>query len=75
MEFNRDSFEKALKECKIVRYENHFAKVVKSYLKNDSEQLRIAVVSKSFTAEEVGNMLATKFSTIEEAIHYFDIID
>ncbi|MEK0369715.1 MAG: hypothetical protein QQN55_00970 [Nitrosopumilus sp.] len=48
MEFNRDSFEKALKECKIIRYENIFAKVVKSYLKNETEQLSIAVVVKSF---------------------------
>lgn len=38
------------------------------------EALIIQRVSKSFTAEEVGDMLANKFSTIEEAIHYFDTV-
>lgn len=43
-------------------------------LKLYEKQLQIHDVSKSFTAEEVGDMLANKFSTIEEAIHYFDTV-
>lgn len=39
------------------------------------KQLTIHSVVKSFTAEKVGDMLANKFTTIEEAIHYFDTIE
>jgi hypothetical protein len=35
MEYNKESFKKALKECGIIRYEAHFEKVVKSYLKHE----------------------------------------
>jgi len=52
-----------------------FTQNYKSIKETQTKALNIADVSKSFTAEEVGNMLATKFSTIEEAIHYFDTID
>jgi hypothetical protein len=45
MEYNKESFKKALKECGIIRWENHFEKVVKSYLK--AEQLTISGVSNS----------------------------
>ena len=38
----------------------------------ENEQLILSGVVKSFTAEQVGDMLANKFTTIEEAIHYFD---
>ena len=36
------------------------------------KQCIIPVVVKSFTSEEVGDMLANKFTTIEEAIAFFD---
>ena len=36
------------------------------------KKLTLTDVVKSFTAEQVGDMLANKFTTIEEAIHYFD---
>ncbi len=39
MEYNKESFKKALKECGIIRWENHFEKVVKAYLKAEAEQL------------------------------------
>lgn len=44
MEYNKESFKKALKECGIIRWENHFEKVVKAYLKAEDEQLIITVV-------------------------------
>ena len=37
-----------------------------------AKQLILSGVVKSFTAEEVGNMLVNKFTTIEEAIAFFD---
>ena len=39
------------------------------------KKLSLFGVVKSFTAEQVGDMLANKFTTIEEAIHYFDTIE
>ena len=56
MEYNKESFKKALKECGIIRWENHFEKVVKAYLKAETEQLTIPVVVESFIcdAEEKG---------------------
>jgi hypothetical protein len=44
MEYNKESFEKALKECGIIRWKNHFEKVVKAYIKAEAEQLTIPVV-------------------------------
>jgi hypothetical protein len=41
MEFNKETFEKALKANKIVRYQQHFEAVVKSYLEIESQALRI----------------------------------
>lgn len=41
MEFNKETFEKALKANKIVRYQKHFEAVVKSYLEIDNQALRI----------------------------------
>jgi len=72
MKFNEESFKKALTECKIIRWQNIFKQVVKAYLKEEEKQLTLTDVVKSFTAEQVGDMLANKFTTIEEAIHYFD---
>lgn len=43
-----------------------------SKLNSVKEQLFLFGVVKSFTAEEVGDMLANKFTTIEEAIAFFD---
>lgn len=37
-----------------------------------ANKLVLSGVVKSFTAEEVGDMLANKFTTIEEAIAFFD---
>ena len=56
MKFNEESFKKALSECKIIRWQNHFENVVKAYLKAESEQCIIADVVKSFIcdAEEKG---------------------
>jgi hypothetical protein len=45
--------------------------IAKALVKN----LSLSGVVKSFTAEQVGDMLANKFTTIEEAIHYFDNIE
>ena len=39
----------------------------------ESEKLSICDVVKSFTAEEVADMLVNKFTTIEEAIQFFDM--
>lgn len=36
------------------------------------QQLRLYGVVKSFTAKEVADMLFKDFSTVEQAIHYFD---
>ncbi len=47
MEYNKESFKKALKECEIIRWENHFENVVKAYLKAEAEQLTIPVVRDS----------------------------
>jgi hypothetical protein len=41
MEFNKEIFEKALKANKIVRYQQHFEAIVKSYLEIENEALRI----------------------------------
>ena len=49
--------------------------IYKGFLNAVNEALTIPVVVKSFTAEQVGDMLANKFTTIEEAIHYFDTIE
>jgi hypothetical protein len=38
MEFNKESFKKALKDCKIIRWEGHFENVVKAYLKAETER-------------------------------------
>jgi hypothetical protein len=45
--------------------------IAKALVKN----LSLSGVVKSFTAEQVGDMLANKFTTIEEAIHYFNNIE
>lgn len=45
MEFNKKSFERALKANKIVRYQKDFEAVVKSYLEAENEQCNIANVS------------------------------
>ena len=34
MEFEKDIFEKAIKECGIIKWKSHFERVVKSYIKN-----------------------------------------
>lgn len=52
MEFNRESFEKALKVNKIVRYQKYFEAVVKSYLETENEQCNIANVVKSLPNDE-----------------------
>ena len=49
----------------------HYDELSKDIVK----KLTIPDVVKSFTAEQVGDMLANKFTTIEEAIHYFDTIE
>ncbi len=71
MEYNKESFKTALKECKIIRWENHFEKVVRAYLKAEAKQLIIPDVVKSFTAEDVVNELKEN-ETLDDAISYFD---
>ena len=44
MKFNVESFEKALKANRIVKYQRHFQAVVKSYLEIENEQCNIADV-------------------------------
>lgn len=39
MEFNKETLEKALKANKIVRYQQHFEAVVKSYLEIENQAL------------------------------------
>jgi hypothetical protein len=41
MKFKRETFEKALKANKIVRYQQNFEAVVKSYLEIENQALRI----------------------------------
>jgi hypothetical protein len=38
MDFNKESFEKALKDNKIIRWEKHFENVVKSYLQAENDR-------------------------------------
>ena len=45
MEFNKETFEKALKANKIARYQSHFEAVVKSYLEIENAALRQPQVS------------------------------
>lgn len=45
MEFNKETFEKALKANKIVRYQQHFEAVVKSYLEIENQSFRQPPVS------------------------------
>ena len=45
MEFNKETFEKALKANKIVRYQRNFEDVVKSYLEIENQALRQTAVS------------------------------
>jgi hypothetical protein len=52
MEFNKETFEKALKANKIVRYQQHFEAVVKSYLEIENEALPKHAVSGSLLADE-----------------------
>ncbi|MCP4105383.1 MAG: hypothetical protein GY749_07590 [Desulfobacteraceae bacterium] len=77
--YKMDSKEILKKYCK-QKYGNEI--IIKTYdiqevkqIIDFTKQLLIHSVGKSFTAEEVGDMLATKFETIEEAIHYFDITE
>jgi len=44
MKFNKESFEKAIKANKIVRYQKHFESVVKSYLEAETERCNISDV-------------------------------
>lgn len=41
MEFNKETFEKALKANKIIRYQQHFEYVVKSYLEIENQALHL----------------------------------
>ena len=51
MEFNKKTFEKALKANKIVRYQQHFEAVVKSYLEIENQALRQPLVSGELNCE------------------------
>ena len=48
-------------------------KIIDLVKKYQAEQLNLPDVVKSFTADEVADMLVNKFTTIEEAIHFFDM--
>lgn len=52
MEFNKETFEKALKANKIVRYQQHFEAVVKSYLEIENQALRQLPVSGSLPSQK-----------------------
>ena len=54
MKYNKESFEKALKECKIIRWKEIFEQVVKSYLK----------------AEEENNIVMKDYKLLEKYIKY-----
>lgn len=47
MNFNEESFKKALSECKIIRWQNIFKNVVKAYLKAEKKQCTITDVGSS----------------------------
>lgn len=64
MEYSKESFKKALKECEIIRWENHFEKVVKAYLKAEAEQLTIPDVVRSLPEHEVWTELSDKFREV-----------
>jgi hypothetical protein len=47
MEFNKETFKKALKTNKIVRHQQHFEQVVKSYLEIENQDLHTDDVGRS----------------------------
>ena len=60
MEFNKETFEKALKANKIVRYQQHFEAVVKSYLEIENQAFRIHDVvgrSEQYFCQECGKQI------------------
>lgn len=62
MEFNKETFEKALKANKIVRYQQHFEAVVKSYLEIENQALRQPPVSGQLLLKKLENKLNTSGS-------------
>ncbi len=49
--------------------------IVKTWIKTNESKLKILGIGgvvKSFTAKQVADMLFKDFSTVEQAIHYFD---
>ena len=49
--FNEESFKEAIKQCKIIRWENYFKEVVKSYLIQEnkiSNEVRLRDTLKDF---------------------------
>ena len=72
MKFNEESFQKALSECKIIRWQNHFKNVVKAYLKAENEQCNIANVSqRTWTVDEIRVELES-IDEFKAAKHFFD---
>ena len=55
MEFNKESFKKAIKDCKIIRWENHFENVVKAYLKAETERANTANKLKHLVCDVCGS--------------------
>lgn len=67
MEFNKETFEKALKANKIIRYQRNFEDVVKSYLEIENQALRQTDVS--------GAVALLKFLKEEQQKKYADAKD
>jgi hypothetical protein len=70
----RQEILKAIKKGWVVNGGFRTDEAVHQVFKMVKEKLNTPVVVKSFTAEQVGDMLSKDFTTIEEAIAYFDSI-
>lgn len=73
MKFNEESFKKALSECKIIRWQNIFKQVVKSYLKEEEKQLIITDVGCSFSIGFAQYIAKKHYTLINQIgkIHYW----
>jgi len=57
MKFNKEIFDKAIKDCNIIRWEKIFVNVVKSYLKfqEESEKSKAIIRTKDLDYSEIKN--------------------
>ncbi len=74
MKFNKDSFKKALKDNRIVRFENHFKHVVKSYLEHETKALSTDNVSNYFAFAKYLNEHYKYFDNTDKGDIYEDVL-